>query len=58
MLGQHVDRGVGEPTSAFLINKQTVFIMLRKVPANNTELSVYTGIATCSRLTQRIYLTL
>ena len=34
MLGQHVDKGVGEPTSAFLVNKQTVLIMLIKVSAN------------------------
>ena len=34
MLGQHVDKGVDEPTSAFLVNKQTVLIMLIKVSAN------------------------
>ena len=51
--------GVGGLASAFLINKQIVVIMLIKCQQTNrvhacvthTELSVYTRIAACSRLT-------
>ena len=58
--------GVGDLANAFLINKQTVLIMLIKCQQTNrvhacvthTKLSVYTRMATCSRLTQHASFTL